>query len=375
MFYRLSLIAVLVAWYQLPVMLERSVDIPGTWLSESVHSTLKTVVAFAGAPTAQVRDATEHWKADTEARIMTASWSAGPAIQAASASSVVRSVTATPIALVSVQTPTAGPGALPTSASGGAGGAAQGVATAADTVSDGRPASTPAVATSAASGAPAATSATSAFQQPRTIVLMGDSVMGEIFFSFKRWSAKNTAWKAIDGHKDSSGLCNTEYYDWPKVAAQLMTEYKPQAVVLTLGPNDAQDIVLDKHWLHFGTDAWKAEYTSRLRRLLEIVTRNGVEVYWPVLPAMRDVGFEHKMAVIREVQARALADVPHVTVVDATGALEDGNGGYEQRAQVDGHTRDLRAKDGIHLAPAGADILVHATTGAMVPGEPAAPGR
>lgn len=350
---RLSLIAVLVAWYQLPVMLERSADIQTATLSEPLHAGLSGIISAVGGPVVALRNSVEHLKSSAEATILRADWSVSPA--QAAAPDVVR---ATAPATVPVGPPVASPSAT------AAGTPATPPATPAVSTAENRHASSPDVTSSAQTGAPGASSI---FQQPKTVVLMGDSVMGEIFFSFKRWSSKNTAWKAIDGHKSSSGLSNTEYYDWPKVAGDLVSSYKPDIVILTLGPNDAQDIVLDKHWLHFGTDAWKAEYTARMKHLVDVAGQGGAHVYWLDVPVMRDAGFEHKMAIVRAVQAQALAGLTNVTVVNATASFADAHGDYEQKETLNGHTHELRANDGIHLAPAGADIVVAAAVAAIAP--------
>jgi len=367
MLLRLSLIAVLVAWYQLPVLLERSAEIPDTRISEPLHAELKLVTAAIGQPVVALRDSAEHWKADREAAILNAAWGAHEAplspLAAATAAPVAVQADA-PVAQAAANLPAPAtavsvrPSAMPDS-----GGSAMPLVPASTAAPQdaSAPTANAGPASSVKPGIPRV------FAQPKTVVLMGDSVMGEIFFSFKRWSARNTAWKVIDGHKDSSGLCNTEYYDWPKVAAQLIADYKPQIVVLALGPNDAQDIVLEHHWIHFGTDAWKAEYAARTRHILEVASSQGAQVYWPVLPVMREPAFEKKMAVIREVQAEVLATMPQAKVVDTSASFRDANGRYEQKGEARGRVREFRAKDGIHLAPAGADIVVEGIAGAISP--------
>lgn len=376
MILRLSLIAVLVAWYQLPVLLERSAEIPDARISEPLHADLKLLTDTIGRPLIALRDTVEHWKADKEAAILNAAWGAHDAALApiGGATAALVAVPAdAPVAQAAASLPALTAATAPVRQPATPGAAEDSATPPPVSTSAPQDASAPAT-----SGSPASSMdpvGSSVFAQPKTVVLMGDSVMGEIFFSFKRWSSHNTAWKTIDGHKDSSGLCNTEYYDWPKVAAQLVADYKPQIVVLALGPNDAQDIVLEHHWVHFGTDAWKVEYAARTKRILEVVSSQGAQVYWPVLPVMRESAFEKKMAVIRAVQAEVLATMPHVKVVDTSASFRDANGRYEQKGEARGRMRDLRAKDGIHLAPAGADIVVEGIAGAISPEVAAVPAK
>ena len=192
--------------------------------------------------------------------------------------------------------------------------------------------------------------------------------MGELAFSFERWASHETNWKMVDSHKTSSGLANTEFWDWPKVSGELVTQYKPDIVFVTMGPNDPQDMVVNKHWVHFGKDDWRDEYKARMHRFVDAAAKDGAKVYWVMPPVMRDSTLEKKMVTVRAVQLEALKEMPKVTVIDAGDAFVDSNGHYLQRAKVNGRLRDLRAPDGIHFTPAGADVMVGRAVDALTAG-------
>ena len=183
--------------------------------------------------------------------------------------------------------------------------------------------------------------------------------MGEIAFSFQRFAAHKTDWTVINAHKVSSGLCNTEYYDWPKTAGDLAKQYHPDIVLLTMGPNDGQEIYLPHKRLKLGSDEWHAEYVARFKKMVAEASSTGAKVYWFSVPVMRDASLEGKMNFIRAAQQDALSQLPQVGVIDETASFHDDQGHFIEKGKVNGKLRTLRAGDGVHLTAAGADILVN----------------
>jgi hypothetical protein len=218
-------------------------------------------------------------------------------------------------------------------------------------------ASTPALKTPASSQGPSPL----ASREPGTVLLVGDSVMGEIAYGMKRWSAKNKPWQVVDAHKVSSGLCNTGYYDWPTVFAALVEEHKPRLVAMMIGANDEQDIFVGRKRYSFGSADWAQTYAERINAILEAAHKANAVVYWVLPPVMRDSGVEKRMVIIRKVLRETLEQNPEKAVlVDEGFHFEDKDGHYAETALVNGKTRSLRAEDGIHLSTAGAQILVDA---------------
>jgi lysophospholipase L1-like esterase len=358
-FVKLLAVAIPVAWFQLPVMQERALSLSpiSEALAQTTHDSLAGVTASIGKPVVALRSTTEDAKGMMEARVL-----AGPVpVTLLPQPAMPSNAPGTPV----VAAPkTAGAAVLPASpATGGASnvhaGATLDVALAATGASS--PTSTESAAT-----------AHDVFHQKKTIVLEGDSVMGEIAFSFQRFAAHHTAWTVINAHKVSSGLCNTEYYDWPKTAGDLAKQYHPDIVLLTMGPNDGQDIYLSGKRLKMGSDAWHAEYVSRFRSLVADASSTGAKVYWFSVPVMRDASLESKMVHIRDAQRDALSQMPQVTIIDETADFRDEDGHFIEKGKVDGKLRTLRAPDGVHLTAAGADILVNALADEMVKPAPIA---
>lgn len=182
-----------------------------------------------------------------------------------------------------------------------------------------------------------------------TVLLMGDSVMGDISRALQRAVKKEKLpWMVVDAHKVSSGLSVPTYYDWIETSQTLMNTYKPTIAFMLLGTNDAQGIRADKKDLKFASDAWLENYTEKLKSLSAALDtpEGGKNWYFIQSFKMRDSGFNKRMQVIRELQEITI-EQKHFISVDSL--LEDDKGALDL---------SLRVSDGIHLSAKGADKIV-----------------
>ena len=338
---KLVAIAMPVAWFQLPVIQERALSLApiSEALAQTTHDSLAGVTATVGGPVVALRSAVAGQKSGMEARIL-----AGPLPVTLAAPASRPTIVHVPVP-APIPTPSLAAGTAPASVSQGK-------------AADASLATKPAVPATPSSSTPAVLP--DPFHQKKTVVLEGDSVMGEIAFSFQRFAAHHTDWTVINAHKVSSGLCNTEYYDWPKTAGDLAQQYHPDIVLLTMGPNDGQDIYVPHKRLKLGSQEWHDEYVARFTNLVKDAASTGAKVYWFSVPVMRDASLESKMTSIRAAQQEALSKLPLVTVIDETARFHDAQGHFIEKGLVEGKLRTLRAGDGVHLTATGADILVNA---------------
>lgn len=180
-----------------------------------------------------------------------------------------------------------------------------------------------------------------------TVLMIGDSVMGDIDFSLQRLVKKDfPTWKVIDGHKVSSGLTNQTYYDWPSTARKLVEKYNPDYVFVLLGTNDAQGMMYNGKGLAFSKDLWVEEYANRVKKIKEIVENNKSTWYWIGLPVTKDKGFNDRLQVIRNIQSEHTKE--HYISVESIFGKNDHSEPINMK---------LRAPDGIHLNASGSDLV------------------
>lgn len=180
-----------------------------------------------------------------------------------------------------------------------------------------------------------------------TVLMIGDSVMGDIDFSLQRLVKKDfPSWKVVDGHKVSSGLTNQTYYDWPSTAKKLVEKYKPDYVFVLLGTNDAQGMMFNGKGLAFSKEQWVEEYGNRVNKIKEIVENNKSNWYWIGLPVTKDKGFNSRLQVIRDIQSEHTKE--HYISVESIFGKNDHSEPLNMK---------LRAADGIHLNASGSDLV------------------
>lgn len=177
---------------------------------------------------------------------------------------------------------------------------------------------------------------------PRRIVLIGDSVMGEV-------AAAAQAAAGPGVHIDyvlTIGAANVKD-DWWDVWPRVIAEHQPDVVGVLVGPWE-----IDRPDL--GTYAWAQWYGARLGRWVDLLRAGGASVRWLTALPTRDPVGAAKLATVNDAY-RAMARAKDVDVVDSAAAL--GSPGYLERSP---NGDRLRRIDGLHLCPAGEIALATA---------------
>ncbi len=187
-----------------------------------------------------------------------------------------------------------------------------------------------------------------------TILMLGDSLMGGVVAGLRPELPKT--YRIVDRHKSSTGLTNRQYYDWPAVAKEATLETKPTWVVIHLGGNDGQDMLVNQKWVRFGSADWDALYTQRAEEMIQNVHTAWPEarILWLGLPAMRPTTYQTKSARIGGLQ-KAAAAAMGIPFVDAHSAL--GETYSKDGVAASGKREIWRLDDGIHYSRAGGGRL------------------
>ncbi|MGZ8763650.1 MAG: DUF459 domain-containing protein [Acidimicrobiia bacterium] len=194
-------------------------------------------------------------------------------------------------------------------------------------------------------------------EDPLRLWIGGDSLVGSLGPSLGETTAASGVVAPRFDSRVSSGLSSPEFFDWPEHAAEEMTARDPEAVVFTIGTNDATAMP-DLATADNATDV-TAEYAAKVEEMMQIFI--GAEkrpVYWVATPPMKDPDLDDNIEVLNGVIADVAAEHPEVTFIDVSAEFSDSDGDYT--ASVTDETGDrvmLRAGDGIHLTPEGGDRM------------------
>ena len=113
------------------------------------------------------------------------------------------------------------------------------------------------------------------------VTVAGDSISVGLGASLRGVVPSDTVVKVIG--VEGTGLARPDTFDWPARLTELARDFPPQVLVLSLGSNDAQDL-LDVDGRPVAaladTEAWEAEYAARLAASFDAFEGTSTRVIW-----------------------------------------------------------------------------------------------
>lgn len=197
-------------------------------------------------------------------------------------------------------------------------------------------------------------------EQPLKIWMGGDSLMGTVSEAFGRLVAGDPRVTLSTDVQVGTGLARPDVLDWANELTAQLDAVKPDIVFLSFGGNDDQPMITpDGNTVRLYTPEWDAEYSRRIGLVMDIAAAGGTRtVVWLGLPAERPEQLNNVKDAMNS-DARAQAKLRFdVHFVDLGGIFDGPDAAYSDDIQrPDGTTVRARARDGVHITPAGADVL------------------
>ena len=147
-----------------------------------------------------------------------------------------------------------------------------------------------------------------------------------------------------------NGLMRPSYHNLIVQVEEDLKAASPQIAVLMMGSWDrvsVRDASGRRH--RVGSDGWRAEYTARVDRLLKLLRRYNVAVYWAGLPPARRYDFNEDVQMMNNI-LRERAYLNGAKYIDVYAAFATETGGYSAYGpDVTGKNRLLRSGDGVYF--------------------------
>ena len=195
-----------------------------------------------------------------------------------------------------------------------------------------------------------------------TALVIGDSNIFGPLGKFLERSLGALGYDVTRQGKPTSGLARPDFFDWPQQARTLLQAHQPDIVIAMFGGNDGQRMESPDQSgkairMEIG-EAWSREYRQRVREFALLLRGQHRRVFI-LSPTNRRPRFaREKMLKVRAAQGEALEGLENVTWIDMFPPSSDAQGEWlNTGTDVDGNPVRYRRQDGIHLTPAGAQVV------------------
>jgi hypothetical protein len=160
--------------------------------------------------------------------------------------------------------------------------------------------------------------------------------------------------------KSGTGLSRPDVFDWISYVDKQKDQF--EKTIILLGTNDAQNLLIDKKAIPFDSKEWRAEYSLRVRTLLQKACSKSKQVYWVSSLRMRSDSFDVKMHSLHDVVRKEIKTqsscAQYIPVFQWFTKKSKYTDTWTTESKKSGKkTIKLRVADGIHLTYWGADLF------------------
>lgn len=195
---------------------------------------------------------------------------------------------------------------------------------------------------------------------PLRLLITGDSLTDYIGPTMVNDLSRGDPVRGFVDNHDGTGLTRPDFVDWSLVARQEVASDNPDAVVVMMGGNDFQNMVVAHGVvLQAGTPVWNREYARRAAICMRIWTQGGKRrVYWLSMPPARDPTWAGIDGQINRALQVAAGRVWGARYLDILGPVTN-HGRYTDYVNEGGAPVLVRTPDGVHLNLDGSIIVAH----------------
>lgn len=203
------------------------------------------------------------------------------------------------------------------------------------------------------SAAPAPEPVVEKLENARKILLVGDFLAGGTADGLSAAFAQAPGVVVVDRSNGSSGLVRDDYYDWPGEARGIAEEVQPSIIVVQLGSNDRQQMLVNGEREAVRSPNWLAEYERRTRSLIDALGGRNTPLLWIGLPAFKSPSMSTDMVALNSV-FRAQIEKAGGEFIDIWDGFVDEDGKFIfTGSDINGQQVRLRGSDGINVTAAG----------------------
>lgn len=187
----------------------------------------------------------------------------------------------------------------------------------------------------------------------RKILVVGDFLANGTADGLTASFAQAPGVVVVDRSNGSSGLVRDDFYNWPEQARSIVEEVEPSIIVVQLGSNDRQQLLVDGNREPVRSINWVAEYERRTRLLIDALGGGKTPLLWVGLPAFKSPSMTTDMVALNGV-IRKQVEMANGEFIDIWDGFVDEEGKFIYTgSDINGQQVRLRGSDGINVTTAG----------------------
>ena len=203
---------------------------------------------------------------------------------------------------------------------------------------------------------PATASETESDNKPAVthkIAVIGDSLAQDLYNGLHKLYRGQEKVELIKFTRVSTGLVRDDVFDWNDRIKQFVADQKFDIVIVLMGGNDRQGIIVDGKRLKRFSKPWAAEYGDRVDDMIKTLKPKSRVVYWLGLPIVRSTRMARDYQLFNKIYS-ARSEANGIEYINTWPLFEDEKGKYTSFGpDAQGTKRRLRKDDGLHFTVAG----------------------
>lgn len=190
-------------------------------------------------------------------------------------------------------------------------------------------------------------------ENARKILVLGDFIAGGAANGLEEAFAEAPGVVVVERTNGSSGLVRDDYYDWLGEAPAILQEVQPSIIVVQLGSNDRQQLLVDGASEAVRSPKWQAEYERRTREFISRLKATNVPLLWVGLPAFQSSSMTTDIVALNGIYRKEVT-IAGGEFIDIWDGFVDENGKFIfTGSDINGRQVRLRGSDGINVTRAG----------------------
>lgn len=190
-------------------------------------------------------------------------------------------------------------------------------------------------------------------EDARRILVIGDFLAGSLADGLEAAYAENADMLVVGRTNGSSGLVRDDFYDWPENITAILDAEKPAALVIMIGANDRQPLVIDGNHEQPGSEKWTSEYERRAKALAKAASDRNLPFLWVSALPFKSPAMSSDMVAFNDIYRRIVTDAGG-TFVDVWDGFVDESGKFATNGpDMNGQPAQLRGSDGINVTRPG----------------------